>query len=97
MNALVNWIPGFKKIQGEGATVHRPDEMIEPSFVGDARVDIPNKITEYISCTACERERPPDTARFEWMRLAVGMTLEGLVQIVCMRHNHNVTLFSPRR
>lgn len=96
MNNLINWIPGYKKIQGDGAKTLNPEDLIEPDFVGNATADLPNQITEIITCSACSQEKPPEVNHMDWMRLSVGMTRTGRIQIWCLRHNRNVTLFTRR-
>ena len=49
----------------------------------------PNRITAFIHCGQCQRERPAAAPAETWARLTVGFTPNG-VQLWCLRHNCNV-------
>lgn len=69
-------------------------QTVVVDFDIDSKPDTANQVALFIHCRECMKEKPSDQSPKEWMRLEVGQTESGGLQVRCVRHDLNVALFT---
>lgn len=55
---------------------------------------MPNNIVRGLYCKHCATVRPRHVPLNDWVRLAVGFTVDGSLQVWCLRHQQEVAIMT---
>lgn len=56
---------------------------------------VPDLGTSYMHCGKCLKERPADQSPMEFARQQMAITVGGMLQLWCTRHEINIAVIAP--